>query len=164
MPSQSEAKYPRHARKIEVAPGVKILPIDMRKIPALVVAVAKRRRVKFLDTPTQEVGFAITYHERVHSAWLRITEAAKLPLGLSEQVIHTLVRAGFVKGGRAAPNSNTVNVVNLLEHIEETAADPYFWTKERLQQYKDWVPKYPCRKRREEARKITPQKVQEVAS
>jgi hypothetical protein len=164
MPSQSEAKYPRHARKIEAAPGVHVLPMDVRKIPGIVASVAKRRRVKFLDVPGQPEGYAFTYHERVHDAWLRITEAAKLPLGLSEQVIHTLVRAEFVQGHRAAPNNCAVNVVSLLAHIQTTAEDPYFWTKERLQRYKDWVPKYPCRKRREEARKITPQKPQEVGA
>ena len=158
MPSPSEAKYPRPARAAEVAPGVKVLPIDLRKIPTLIVSKAKRRRVRFLDVEGQPEGFAITYHEQVHSAHLRITEAAKLPLGLCEQVIHTLVRAGFVKGGRVAPNSCTVDVVSLLEHMARTEEDPFFWTKERLQRYKDWVPKYAGKKRREEARKVTPQK------
>lgn len=139
MPSPSHTTFPRPARNVEVAPGVRILPVDLGKIPAIAVCEAVRKRVTFEDGRT---GYAYIYIERIHDAWLRISEAEKLNLGLSEEVIVKLIKAGFVEGGRAAPNSKTVNVVSLLEHIEETREDPDFWTPERKQRYREQDSRY----------------------
>jgi hypothetical protein len=150
MPSRSLLRHPRPADGAQVAPGVRVLPVDLRKIPAVLVAEAVEKRVTFADGTK---GIAYVYVNRVHDAWMRVTEAAeKLPLGLSEEVILTLIRAGFVEGSRAAPHSCMVNVVSLLEHIDTTADDPDFWTRERLQTYKDysvWKKRHKSKKGRE---------------
>jgi hypothetical protein len=135
MPSPSEQNHPRPARLIEVAPGTEILPVDLRKVPQLGVFDWTRKKVVFPDSGKE--GFAYVPVVRVHDAWMRISEAEKLPLGLSEEVIVKLIRGGFVEGGRGAPNSKTVNVISLLDHIEETRANPDFWGAEERRRYKE---------------------------
>lgn len=134
MPSPSETNHPRPAKKIEVAPGLFVLPANFAKIPALGVFEWMKRRVTFEDG---RQGHAYVPVIRVNDAIMRVSEAEKLPLGMSEEVIMKLIRAGFVEGSRGAPNTKTVNIVSLLEHIEETSANPDFWDTERRRLYKE---------------------------
>jgi hypothetical protein len=130
MPRQSEDQFPRPVRNIEVAPGVivpSIRPLTPDRIPAL--GVFEWRQVKLYDAKGRTVSAFIPV-ERVEVAWLRISEAVKLWLGLSKEVICRLVAAGFVEGGRAAPSSATVNVWSLLKHIEDTREDWQYWERD----------------------------------
>lgn len=127
MPRLSQTTYPRPVRQIEVAPGTKYLPVDVRKIPAVGVFYWKPVQVQL---PKGNTITAYMPVEEVHDAWLRISEAEKLPFGLSAEVIRKLIRGGFVEGNTAAPNNNTVNVRSLLEHIEQTRADFDFWKRD----------------------------------
>lgn len=126
MPSLSKNTFPRPVRTIHVAPGTEVIPADLRTIPALGVF-EWRRNTDGTYTPLV----------RVRDAWLRVSEAEKLPLGLSAEVISKLVRGGFVVGSQAAPNNFMVNVASLLEHIEECAEDPDYWTTERRNRFRD---------------------------
>lgn len=131
MPRFSDKVFPRPVRKIEVAPGVEILPVDLRRIPAIGVFFWKP------VTATLKNGKTIKAYvpmEQVHEAWLRISEVERLPFGLSKETLRKLVKGGFVEGGRAAPNAATVNVISLLEHIEATRADFDFWNRENRRQ------------------------------
>lgn len=132
MPSQTDTSFPRPVQSIHVAPHVEVIPVDLRRIPALGVFEWRRRP----DGSYQPQC-------RVHECWLRVSEAEKLPLGLSAEVIVRLIRGGFVEGGRPAPNSTTVNVVSLLEHYEATREDPHFWTAERIDLYRHGLAKLP---------------------
>jgi hypothetical protein len=126
MPSLSESVFPRPVRRIDVAPGTHILPVDLRRVPALGV----------FDWRHNGDG---TYSPiiRVKDALMRVSEVERLPLGLSAEVIMKLYRGGFIDGSQPAPNNIIINVMSLLEHIEECAADPDYWTKERRQIFKD---------------------------
>ncbi len=73
---------------------------------------------------------------RIREAWLRVSEAEKLPVGLSAEVMVKLIKGGFVQGSTPAPHSTIINMLDLLRHIEETAEDPDFWTDDRLERYK----------------------------
>lgn len=126
MPSLSKNTFPRPVRAIRVAPGTEVIPVDVRTIPALGVF-EWRHNADGTYTPLL----------RVKDAWLRVSEAEKLPLGLSAEVISKLVRGGFVVGSQAAPNNFMVNVASLLEHIEECAEDPDYWTTERRNRFRD---------------------------
>jgi hypothetical protein len=139
MPSPTEQTFPRPAKSVEVAPGVDVLPIDMRRIPAMTVSEAVRKKVTFEDGTK---GHAYIFVERVHVAWMRVSEVEKLPLGLCSEVLMKLIRGGFVEGGQMAPNSTTVNIQSLLDHIEETREDPEFWSAhpERRKAYKEGIP------------------------
>jgi hypothetical protein len=136
MPSPTEQTFPRPAKRVEVAPDVQVLPIDMRRIPAMTVTDAVKKRVTFEDG---RKGEAYVFIERVHDAWMRVSEVEKLPLGLCSEVLMKLIRGGFVEGGQIAPNTTTVNIQSLLDHIEETRADPEFWSAhpERRKRYKE---------------------------
>lgn len=138
MPDKSPHKYPRSCATYEVAPGVRVLPADMRRVPSLGVFRWAERRVTFEDG---RKGLAWVPLLKIKEAWMRITEAARLPLGLSAECIQTLIRAGFVTGSRGTPHSTQVNVLSLLEHLDATARDEHFWTRERVQRYKDWMVK-----------------------
>lgn len=138
MPDKSHIKYPRPARAVQVAPNVRVLPANMNTVPRVAVLEWRERPVTFEDG---RKGTAFVPIMRIKRAWMRITEAAKLPIGLSEEIILTLGRAGFIELGRATPHSSNVNVVSLLDHIEATAVDPDYWTRERVQRYKDWLTK-----------------------
>jgi hypothetical protein len=134
MPSPTEQTFPRPAKRVEVAPDVQVLPIDMRRIPAMTVADWVKKKVTFEDGSKGEAYIPVA---RVHDAWMRVSEVEGLPLGLCSEVLMKLIRGGFVEGGPLGPNSNTVNVASLLEHIENVRADPEFWTRERRQAYRE---------------------------
>lgn len=134
MPKLSEETFPRPVRKIEVAPDVRILPMELRRIPAIAVTEAVMKNVTFEDGTK---GTAYIFVERVHDAWLRVSEAEKLPLGMSAEVIMKLIRTGFVEGSQGAPCNLMVNVRSLLDHIEQTREDPEFWTPERRRRFKE---------------------------
>lgn len=137
MPSLSSDTYPRPVRRIEVAPGVHVLPVDLKRIPALGIMEWNQLKVQMPDGTTKNVYEPV---ERVHEAWLRISEAEKLPLGLSAEVIRKLIAGGFVEGGRAAPNNATVNILDLLRHVEETREDWDFWKRDgRRQRFENGV-------------------------
>ncbi len=126
MPSPSEDTFPRPVWAANVAPGVigKVIPLDKRKVPAIIVA----------DMIDNRDG-SYTPVARVKDAWLRVSEAEKLPLGLSAEVMFKLIKGGFVMGAQGAPHSTTINISDLLRHIEETADDPGFWTADRKERY-----------------------------
>ena len=128
MPSPTESTFPRPVWGMNIAPGRigKTLPADLRKVPALGV----------FDWQRNADG-SYTPCVRVKEAWLRVSEAEKLPLGLSAEVLFKLVKGGFVMGSAPAPHSTIINVSDLLRHIEECAEDPDFWTSERLDRYKN---------------------------
>jgi len=128
MPSPTESTFPRPVFKLEVAPNVigKVLPADVRKVPALGI----------FDWIDNRDG-SFTPVIRVKEAWLRVSEAEKLPLGLSAEVLFKLMKGGFVMGSAPAPHSTIINVSDLLRHIEECAEDPDYWTAERRQRYNE---------------------------
>lgn len=122
---------------IEVAPGTKILPVDIKRIPALGIFEWKALKVQNADGSLRTVYEPV---ERVHDAWLRISEAEKLPFGMSAEIIRKLVAGGFIEGGRAAPNNATINVVSLLQHIEDTRGDWDYWKRDgRRQRFENGV-------------------------
>ena len=146
MPSLSEETYPRPVRLVEVAPGVKFLAVKPDRIPALAVCEAVPMQIKMTDGTTRTV-----YHfrERIHEAWLRVSEAERLPLGLSAESINKLIAAGMVEGGRGAPNAAMVNVISLLDHIETNREDPEWWDREdRRRRFKMGAKYEPLIKRR----------------
>lgn len=126
MPSPTEETFPRPVVAIQVAPGVmgRVIPADLKKIPALGV-------FEWIDNRDGTYTPSI----RVKEAWLRVSEAEKLPLGLSAEVMFKLIKGGFVIGAQGAPHSTTINITDLLRHLEETAEDPGFWTAERRERY-----------------------------
>lgn len=126
MPKLSENTFPRPVQSIKVAPHVTIIPADIRRIPALGI----------FEWKANGDG---TYSPmvRVKDAWLRVSEAEKLPLGLSAEVIIKLLRGGFIVGSQPAPNNIIINVNSLLEHIEECSEDPEYWTNERRTRFRD---------------------------
>lgn len=126
MPSPTETTFPRPVFKLQVAPGVigTRLPADVRKIPALGI----------FDWSSNGNG-TFTPVVRVKEAWLRVSEAEKLPLGVSAEVMFKLIKGGFVIGSAPAPHSTIINISDLLRHIEECAEDPEYWTKERRDRY-----------------------------
>ncbi len=126
MPKFSETTFPRGVRAVEISPNTRILPVDLKRIPAMGV----------FDWRHNGDG-TYTPVERVKDSWLRVSEVEQLPLGLSAEVITKLFRGGFIEGAQAAPNNIMINVCSLLEHIEECSADPDFWTRERRQRFKD---------------------------
>lgn len=126
MPRLSDDTFPRPVQRIQVAPSVSIIPADIRKIPALGIFEWKGNGD---GTYTPLV--------RVKDAWLRVSEAEKLPLGLSAEVITKLFRGGFVVGSQPAPNNIIINIASLLDHIEECSEDPDYWTREKRQRFKD---------------------------
>jgi len=101
--------------------------MNVRRIPALGIFTWKKLTVLNEDGTKRTVYEPV---EEVHEAWLRISEAEKLPFGLSAEVIRKLIAGGFVEAGRAAPNNATVNILSLLEHIEATRADWDFWKRD----------------------------------
>jgi hypothetical protein len=126
MPSPTEETFPRPVFKLQVAPGVvgRVLPADVRKIPAIGI-------FEWVDNRNG----SFTPQIRVKEAWLRVSEAEKLPLGLSAEVMFKLIKGGFVIGSAPAPHSTIVNISDLLRHIEECAEDPDYWTSERKTRY-----------------------------
>lgn len=126
MPSPTETTFPRPVFPLRVAPGVigRTLPADVRKIPALGI----------FDWWDNRDG-TFTPVVRVKDAWLRVSEAEKLPLGVSAEVMFKLVKGGFVVGSAPAPHSTIINITDLLRHIEECAEDPDYWTSERRKRY-----------------------------
>ena len=128
MPSPTEDTFPRPVFPLQVAPGVmgRRLPAEMSKIPALGI----------FDWVDNRDG-SFTPSIRVKEAWLRVSEAEKLPIGLSAEVMMKLVKGGFVIGSAPAPHSTIISMTDLLRHIEECAEDPAFWTCERKQRYAD---------------------------
>ncbi|MFZ4764911.1 MAG: hypothetical protein ACOYMN_08135 [Roseimicrobium sp.] len=132
MPSQTEASFPRPCRSIQVAPNVHVLPVDIRRVPTLGVFEWHRKAC-------HACGGGYYPVIRIEDAWMRVSEVEKLPLGLSAEVITKLIKGGFVEGCKAAPNSTTVNVASLLEHYEATSEDPEFWTREKLERYRNGI-------------------------
>ena len=126
MPRLSDDTFPRPVQSIQVAPSVSIIPADIRKIPALGIFEWKGNG-----------DGTYTPFVRVKDAWLRVSEAEKLPLGLSAEVIVKLFRGGFIIGSQPAPNNIIINVASLLDHIEECGEDPDYWTREKRQRFKD---------------------------
>lgn len=126
MPARSDSAFPRPVQKIHVAPHLTVIPADIRRVPALGI----------FDWRANGDG-TYTPMIRVKDAWLRVSEAEKLPLGMSAEVITKLYRGGFIVGAQPAPNNIIINVTSLLEHIEECSEDPDFWTRERRQRFKD---------------------------
>ncbi len=138
MRSFSHQTFPRPAREIQVAPGVKVLPVDVRRIPA--IGMFTWRRVKCTLENGQKV-YAYLPVEEVHDAWMRLSEVEKkLPLGMSSEVIKKLILAGFVEGSKVTPTDTKVNVRSLVEHFENCRADWHFWERDnRRQRYTDGV-------------------------
>lgn len=126
MPSPTESTFPRPVFRLMVAPDRigKVQPADVRKIPALGI---------FDWTRNGDGTFSPVI--RVKEAWLRVSEAEKLPLGVSAEVMFKLIKGGFVIGSAPAPHSTIINVSDLLRHIEECAEDPNYWTSERKKRY-----------------------------
>lgn len=135
MPRFRDDTFPRPVRQVEVAPGVKILPVDVRSIPAYGMFEWVSRRVIFEDTNQRGVAYVPVM--RIREAWIRLSEAERLPFGLSAEVIARLIRGGFVEGGQPAPNNTVVNVVSLLAHYDATLEDLDFWTPERRKRFKE---------------------------
>jgi hypothetical protein len=135
MPRFSDKTFPRPVRAIEVAPGIKALPVDVRQIPAMGAFEWVCKRVIFEETNQRGVAYVPVM--RIRDAWIRVSEAEKLPFGLSAEVIVRLVRAGFVEGGQPAPNNTVVNVASLLAHYDATLEDLDFWTPERRRRFKE---------------------------
>lgn len=128
MPSPTESTFPRPVWGMNVIPSMvgKRLPADVRKIPALGIFEWQRNG-----------DGTYSPHVLVSVAWLRVSEAEKLPLGLSSEVMMKLIKGGFVEGSAPAPHSTIINVVDLLRHIDECSADAGFWNEERLDRYKN---------------------------
>lgn len=128
MPSPTEDTFPRPVWGMNVAPHLigKRIPADVRKIPALGIFNWQRHG-----------DGTYSPHVLVSESWLRVSEAEKLPLGLSSEVMMKLIKGGFVQGSAPAPHSTIINVVDLLRHIEECSEDANFWTEERLDRYKN---------------------------
>ncbi len=126
MPSPTEETFPRPVFGLQVAPGVvgRVLPADVKKIPAIGI---------FEWVDNRDGSF--TPQIRVKEAWLRVSEAEKLPLGVSAEVMFKLIKGGFVIGSAPAPHSTIINITDLLEHIERCAEDPGFWNAERRDLY-----------------------------
>jgi hypothetical protein len=122
---------------VEVAPNTKVLPVDQKRIPALAVMAFKPIKVTL---PNGITVTAYTVHDELHDAWLRISEAERLPFGLSAEVIRKLINGGFVEGCRSAPNNSMVNCRSLLEHIQACRDDWDFWKRDgRKQRFDDGV-------------------------
>lgn len=102
----------------------KVRPADIRKIPALGI----------FDWQSNGDG-SFSPMIRVKEAWLRVSEAEKLPLGVSAEVMFKLIKGGFVIGAQPAPHSTIINIPSLLEHLETTAENPDFWTSENRRRY-----------------------------
>jgi hypothetical protein len=138
MRSFSHQIFPRPAREIEVAPGTKVLPVDVRKIPAIGMFTWKRQ-VLTLQDGRRVVAYIPV--EEVHDAYMRLSEVEKkLPLGMSSEVIKKLILAGFVEGAKVTPTDTKVNVRSLLEHFEACRADWQFWERDgRRQRYSDGI-------------------------
>ena len=137
MPSLSPDAFPRPARVVQVAPGVRVLPVEEKRVPSIVITELVWHRVTFSDGSQ---GRALVPVDRVHDRWMRLSEIeAKLRLGLSAEVIQKLWRGGFITGTQAAPNNILIDVVDLLRHIEDTAADPDYWTTELRNRYRDGI-------------------------
>lgn len=127
MPRLSESKFPRPVEGVQVAPTVSIVPLEKRKIPALGLH----------DWIDNRDG-TYTPILRIKEAWMRVSEVERLPLGISAEVIVKLWQGGFIEGAQPGPNNTVINVRSLLEHYEETAANPEYWKdSERLQRYRD---------------------------
>lgn len=135
MPRLSETTFPRPVRHVEVAPDTRVLPVDVRQIPALGVFEWVGKRVIFEETNQRGVAYVPVM--RLREAWIRVSEAEKLPFGLSAEVIVRLMRGGFIEGGQPAPNNTVVNVQSLLNHYDATLEDPDFWTPERRKKFKE---------------------------
>lgn len=131
MPSVSEETWKRPVKPVRVTPETKVLPAPPARIPALAV----------FEWVAKPDGSYVP-RQRIEEAYMRLSEVEKLPLGLTKEVIVKLYRAGFIDGHCAAPNSTMINVISLLEHVEKTRDDPYFWTEKRIAQYRganDWI-------------------------
>jgi len=126
MPSPTESTFPRPVFQLRVAPDVigKVRPADIRKIPAIGI---------FEWRDNRDGSFSPQI--RVKEAWLRVSEAEKLPLGVSAEVMFKLIKGGFVIGSAPAPHSTIINISDLLRHIEDCAEDPNFWNSERRKRY-----------------------------
>lgn len=131
MPSVSEETWKRPVKPVRVTPETKVLPAPPARIPALAV----------FEWVAKPDGSYVP-RQRIEEAYMRLSEVEKLPLGLTKEVIVKLYRAGFIDGHCAAPNSTMINVISLLDHIEKTRDDPYFWTAKRIEQYREannWI-------------------------
>jgi hypothetical protein len=146
MPRQSTILHPRPVQVIEVAPGVEILPVAKDKVPKLAVSEWQEKQVRLAhaDCPhcKSKGTMARVYVNvlRLKDCMMRYTEAAEQPIGMSAEVIQKLVEGGFVEGSRGAPHNSTVNFRSLMEHLDE-AAQPGYWTSERLDRYKHGLAK-----------------------
>lgn len=133
MPSASP-NILRPARVVEVAPGTRILPPDLKRVPSVCVSELVWHNVTFRDGSQ---GRALVPVDRVHDRWMRLSEIeSRLHLGVSAEVMQKLCYGGFISYARPGPDNILVDIVSLLEHFEETS-DPDYWTKERRQRYKD---------------------------
>lgn len=121
---------------VEVAPGTRVLPPDLRRVPSVCVTELVWHNVTFKDGRS---GRALVPVDRVHDRWMRLSEIeSRLHLGISAEVIQKLFYGAFIIGARPGPDNILIDVISLLTHIEETA-DPDYWNKERRQQYRDGV-------------------------
>jgi hypothetical protein len=141
MPRQSTTLHPRPVELIEVAPGVEIMPVARNKVPKLAVTEWCEKPVRLAHADCQHCkakGIHTTVYVpvlRLKPCFMRFTEAAEQPIGMSAEVIQKLVEGGFVEGSRGAPHNSTVNFQSLLEHLDECAM-PGYWTTERKDRYK----------------------------
>lgn len=118
-------------RRIEVAPGRHVADPE---IPRDEVA-----RYGFAKLMRQSDGSYIP----VLQCWgetVRARESIWREMGIDvgSETIKRLIRAGFVRCRRIAPDTTLVDLQSLYEHLE-AVRDPEFWTEARIQQYREGI-------------------------
>ena len=99
------------------------MPVDAGKVPALGILEMHLRAGRIIP----EV--------RISEIWMRVSEAERLPLGCSAEILFRLVQGAFVIGTKAAPHSTMIDLSSLLDHFQETSEDLNYWTPERRERY-----------------------------
>jgi hypothetical protein len=111
---------------IEVAPGRRVVDLPRELV----------RRVAIAEWIPQGDG---TYKPvaRVHDEEIPLTDdlPQRLGLGVSHDTLKRLIKAGFVRGCRVAPNRHIFYLQSYYDHVERVREDPDFWTRERLRDY-----------------------------
>jgi hypothetical protein len=111
--------YPSR-RKIEIAPGVKVLQqLPREHVPEVAL-------IKW-----QAIGDG-TYRPilKTYELDIRVTDAMRV-LHVHYQTLLRLCRGGFVDHVQVSPNNVMMSLSSYFDHIEKVRRDPEFWSKEK---------------------------------
>lgn len=109
--------------KVHAAPGITAKVVDAA---ALALAVPKIGVFKW--TPAGDGTYKPTVI--IQEQMIRAVVLAQL-VGMDQMTIYRLIRAGFVKWDRPAPNCIRVSIESWLTHQEAVSADPEFWERDK---------------------------------